>query len=63
MENLVTMFKGSPIITKDALNKIKSGDEDILRKLYLHTRDVIQMILIEIIFEKNGWILEERNVA
>lgn len=63
MAEVTTMFKGSPIITKDALNKIKSGDEDTLRKLYMHTKDAIQMILIEIIFEKNGWVLENKEVA
>ena len=63
MAEVVTMFKGSPIITKDALDKIKTGDEEILRKLYYHTKDAIQMVLIEIIFEKNGWILENKEVA
>lgn len=63
MPDVETMFKGTPIITKDALDKIKAGDEEILRKLYIHTRDAIQMILIEIIFEKNGWILEAKDVA
>jgi hypothetical protein len=65
MGHVKTLFKGTPIITDEAFDKIKTGDEEILRKLYFHTNDSIQMVLIEIIFEKNGWILngEEGTAA
>lgn len=69
MGTLATMFKGSPIITKEARNKIKNCDEGVLSKLYHHTNNVIQMILIEEIFKLKNYNMnllipvEDNNVA
>ena len=69
MGTLTTMFKGSPIITKEARDKIKNCDEDVLSKIYHHTNDVIQMILIKEIFKLKNYNMnlilpiEDNNIA
>lgn len=55
MGQLEPLFKGKPIIISEAIDKIRVCDQETLLKLYFHTNDPIQMLLIEKIFELKGY--------
>lgn len=52
---IVPIKKGMPVVTVNSLEKIRTLDPEYLRKLYNHTNDPVQKVLIEEIYKLKGY--------